>query len=148
MKTSVKFFSGILFLLAWALPASGSVVINEILYHPTSTNVLEEWIELYNTGQTNVNLSGWRITKGLQFTFPTNTTIAAGGYLVIAADAATFAVKHPGVANVVAGSAGALDGHTIELNDKAGQTVNSVSYFSDGDWAVRRMGPLIFDHQG
>jgi len=148
MKIRVKFFSGILFLLAWALPSSGSVVINEILYHPTSTNVLEEWIELYNTGQTNVDLSGWRLTKGLQFTFPTNTIIAAGGYLVIAADAATFAAKHPGVANVVAGSAGALDGHTIELNDKAGQTVNSVSYFSDGDWAMRRMGPLVYDHQG
>src|SRR5438094_4176197 len=121
MKTGAKSFSGILFLMAWTAPAPGGVVINEIMYHPGSTNVLEEWIELHNSGSTNVNLSGWRIAKGLQFTFPTNTTIAAGGFLVLAADAPTFAAKYPGVANAVPGSAGVLDGHTIELLDKAGQ---------------------------
>ena len=148
MKTLAKFCSGILFLLSWTLPAFSGVVINEIMHHPASTNVLEEWIELHNSGTTNVNLSGWRIVKGLQFTFPTNTAIAAGGFLVVPADAATFAAKYPGVANVLPGSAGALDGHTIELDDKAGQTINSVTYYSDGDWAVRRMGPVVYDHQG
>src|SRR5438876_4966225 len=42
----------------------------------------------------------------------------------VPADAATFAAKYPGVVNVVPGSAGALSGHTIELDDKAGQTIN------------------------
>src|SRR5437867_4371032 len=70
MKTAAKFLSGMLFLLACGVPASGGVVINEIMYHPASTNVLEEWIELHNSGTTNMNLSGWRITKGLQITFP------------------------------------------------------------------------------
>src|SRR2546430_7271658 len=65
---------------------AADVVINEIMYHPNSTNVLEEWIELHNTGATNVNLSGWRTTKGVAFTFPTNTALPPGGYLVLAAD--------------------------------------------------------------
>src|SRR6266576_1422627 len=84
MTTGVKLFGGILFLLAWATPAFGGVVVNEIMYHPNSTNVLEEWIELHNNGPTNVNLSGWQITRGIAFTFPTNTVLAAGGYLVVA----------------------------------------------------------------
>ena len=63
MKTSIKLFGGLFFLLACATPARGGVVINEIMYHPASTNALEEWIELYNNGATNVNLSGWKITK-------------------------------------------------------------------------------------
>src|SRR5207245_1496689 len=98
--------------------------------------------ELYNPAATNVNLSGWQTTQGARFMFPTNTTLPAGGYLVVAADAATFAAKYPGVTNVVPGSAGPLDGHTIELRDKSGQTINTVTYSTEGDWAVRQMGPV------
>jgi len=43
-----------------AASASGQVVINEIMYHPASENSREEYIELFNTSPTNVNLSGWR----------------------------------------------------------------------------------------
>src|SRR3954451_15770476 len=114
--------------------ARGGVMINEIMYHPASTNLLEEWFELYNNGPTNVNLSGWRISKGLDFTFPANTTIAAGGFLVLAADTAIFSSHYPGVANVLAASVGPLQGHTIELDDSASNNVSSVSYFSEGDW--------------
>src|SRR2546427_8520388 len=139
VKTAVKFFSGILFLLASVMPSSGGVVFNELLYHPNSTNVLEEWIELYNTAPTNVNLSGWRITKGIAFSFPTNTMLAAGGYLVVAADGPTFASKHPGVANFVAGWSGTL-GHSLQLSDKNGQVINSIEFYDEGDWAVRVLG--------
>ena len=139
MNTGVKLFGGILFLLAWAIPASGGVLVNEIMYHPNSTNVLEEWIELHNNGPTNVNLSGWQFTRGVAFTFPTNTVLAAGGYLVVAADGPTFASKHPGVANVVAGWSGTL-GHSLQLSDKTGQVINSVEFYGEGDWAVRVLG--------
>src|SRR5437588_7688760 len=138
MKIIAKLFS-ILLLLAGAAPAlaAGSVLVNEIMYHPNSTNLLEEWVELYNPAPTNVNLSGWHIAKGLQFTFPTNTTIIAGGYLVVAADTTTFAGKYPGVTNVVLLSAGPLTSHTIELDDSSGQNLNSVHFGNDGDWAAR-----------
>src|SRR5947207_2942622 len=148
MKNGVKLFSGILFLAGWGLPAFGGVIINEIMHHPASTNVLEEWVELLNTGPTNVNISGWQISSGARFTFPTNTPLAVGAFLVIPADAATFVARYPGVTNVVAGSAGPLAGRTIELKDKTGQNINSVTYSGDGDWAERRMGPATYGHQG
>src|ERR1044071_8968681 len=148
MKTCLKFFCGLLLFSGVARSAFGGVVINEIMYHPASTNVLEEWVELLNTGTTNVNLSGWRFTRGVHFTFPTNTTLAAGAYIVVAADAATFAAKHPGTGNVAPGSAGPIVGHTLELDDVAGQKINSVTYSGDGDWAVRQLGPVSYDHQG
>src|SRR6266516_2898574 len=62
------------------------VVINEIMYHPPTTNVLEQWFELYNNRNAPVDLSGWQVNKGVAFTFPTNTVLAAGGYLAVAAD--------------------------------------------------------------
>src|SRR6185369_11025249 len=139
MKIGVKFFSGILFLMAWALPAFGGVVFNEILYHPNSTNLLEQWIEVYNPGPTNVNLSGWQITRDVAFTFPTNTVLATGGYLVVAADGPTFAGKHPGVGNFLAGWSGTLS-HSLQLTDKNGQVIHSIEFYDEGDWAVRVLG--------
>src|SRR5947199_5142010 len=42
-------------------------VINEIFYHPTSTNVLEEWVELYNPGTNAIDLTGWQFVNGMHF---------------------------------------------------------------------------------
>jgi hypothetical protein len=125
------------------LPASGqSVLINEIFYRPASTNTLEEWFEIYNPSATNVDLSGWTVSKGVSFAFPTNATVAAGGYLVVAADEATFKSIHPQTTNFVAGWRGSLrdDGEQLELQDASGAVVNSVSYAPQGDWAVRQLG--------
>src|SRR5262245_60555341 len=121
-----------------------NILINEIMYHPTGTNLLDEWFELYNAGTNIVDLSGWRVTKGVSFLFPSNTTMAAGGYLVMAANGAAFASRNPGVTNFLAGWIGTLshDGEEIQIEDALGNNVDSVSYASEGDWAVRRMGAL------
>src|SRR6267154_1164873 len=73
------------------------VVINEIMYHPASGNVLESYVELRNLDNVTTNISGWHFTKGIEFTFPTNTTLGAGAYLVVAADRTAFTNKYPGV---------------------------------------------------
>ena len=97
-------FCAPLLLLLSALAAPAQVVINEIMYHPASGNLNESYVELRNTAATNVNLAGWRFSKGLDFAFPTNSLLLApGGYLVVAADAPTFTAKYPSVANFVAG---------------------------------------------
>src|SRR5258706_13889668 len=82
-----KHFAWLCFFWIWCaatlLPAQ-TVVINEIMYHPPSTNLLEEWFEIYNPGTNAVDLSGWQVTKGVEFTFPSNTVIGVGGYLRVA----------------------------------------------------------------
>ena len=126
-----------------------SVLINEIMYHPASENVLEEYIELFNNGPANVNLSGWRFSKGVEFTFP-GVTISAHSYLVVAADVATFTSKYPGVTNVVGNWTGRLSNSRNDLNldDASSNRVDSVSYADEGDWAVRRKGPPDHNHRG
>jgi len=78
------------------------VVINEIFYHPASGDPLEEYIELFNFGTSPVDLVGWQFINGVEFVFP-STSLAAGAYLVVAADVATFQTNRPGVTNVVGG---------------------------------------------
>jgi Lamin Tail Domain/Bacterial Ig domain/CotH kinase protein/Putative Ig domain/Long Rib domain len=114
------------------------IVINEIMYHPSSERIEEEWVELLNRGSSAVNLTGWRLNRGVDFVFP-NVSIPAGGYLVVAADLAAFAAKHPGVANVVGSWQGRL-GNTydeVELEDASGNQVDLISYADEGDFAVR-----------
>lgn len=136
-------------ILVSALPLSAqSVLITEIFHHPASTNLLEQYVELHNPGGTPVDISGWKFVNGVRFTLPASTTIPAGGYLAVAADAATFIQKHPGVNNFVAGWPAPLEGHTLELDDNAGGVVQSVTFATEGDWAQRRIGAPTYGHSG
>nr|HOD83861.1 lamin tail domain-containing protein [Phycisphaerae bacterium] len=118
------------------------IVISEIMYHAPSENPLEEYIELYNRGSAAVDVAGWRVTQGVDYTFG-DVSIPAGGYLVLAADAATFSAKYPGVSNVVSGWTGMLSnkGEEIELRDAGGVLIDSVRFADEGDWAQRQAGP-------
>jgi regulation of enolase protein 1 (concanavalin A-like superfamily) len=71
------------------------VVINELMYDPISGNDDDQYIELYNRSTNAVNLSGWQLTDAVSFTIPTNTLLAAGGYLVVARNATNLFAKYP-----------------------------------------------------
>ena len=62
------------------------LVISEIMYHPTNhvDGKVLEFIELYNSQVFAEEISGYRLSGEIRYTFPTNTTIAAGAYLVVA----------------------------------------------------------------
>lgn len=77
-------------------PFAITVLLNELLSKPKNTdwtgdgtaiNADDEWIELYNGGQTRVDLAGWQLnaigsTGAMTFTIPATTTIPARGYAV------------------------------------------------------------------
>src|SRR4051794_22370308 len=115
-----RFAAAVLYLLGFFLltNAHAGVIINEIMYHPSSENVAEEYIELFNNSPTNTSVANWKFSKGVLFTFP-NVTIPAGGYLVVAANVAAFTNKYPGVASVVGGWTGRLSNsrNDIDLDD-------------------------------
>jgi len=130
-------------------PVTG-VVINEIMYHPGSEDVREEYIELYNRGPATVDVSGWSFSRGVQFLFPAGTMIPVGEYLVVAADVAVFSPKYPGIGPVIGGWQGILSNsrEDLDLDDALGQRVDSVRYADDGDWAVRQRGEDDHGHRG
>ena len=84
-----------------ASAVSRGVVISEIMYHPSSELVTEEYIEIYNGEAATVNLGGWTLAGGVDMTLPA-VALAPGQRLVIAANAAGFAAKYPTVTNFVA----------------------------------------------
>ncbi len=139
------------------IPAAGVPVINELMYHPLSSigspeDPGKEWIEIYNTDTVNpVDVSGYRLARGVTFTIPAATVIPAGGYLVIAADAAKFNAAYPGFAGLLRGGWGstmANAGEQVQIADGLGNAVNDMTYADEGEWARRVRGPLSFGHSG
>ncbi len=63
------------------------VIFNEILPFPKGADALEEWIEIFNQNNFEVDLSKWQIadTAGRTsiYTFPAGTKISAQGFLVL-----------------------------------------------------------------
>ena len=126
-----------------------TLVINEVMYHPSSERVEEEFVEILNRGDTSFDLAGWRISGGIDFEFP-EIEIAAGEYLVVAADVETFQSLHGNQINVVGPWSGRLSNSsdTINLRNAADQRIDHVVYADEGDWAVRARGPVDRGSQG
>jgi hypothetical protein len=122
--------------LVVAFPVRASVVINEILYHATDDLDNLQFIELFNTGGQAVDLSGWKLTKAVKFTFPAKTNIEAGGYLVLCKNLKEFK-KHYGfdAAGEFAGSL-SHSADNVELVSAAGKKIDGVKYKSRAPWPI------------
>jgi hypothetical protein len=103
------------------------IVINEIMYKPISTDQDEEYVELYNKGASAVDLSGWRFISGINYTFPSNTTLAADGYLVVAKNVTNLLAKHPGVLNP-ANTLGNFAGNLANRGERLALGMPDISY--------------------
>ncbi|MBN2181745.1 MAG: lamin tail domain-containing protein [Sedimentisphaerales bacterium] len=122
------------------------IIINEIMYHPISENGSDEYVELYNKGTESIDLGGWKLSSGIRYTIPNGTEIAAGGYLVIAADAERLINRYPNLtaANTVGPFEGSLDnrGEKLILSKPLFNTptndefiiVDELIYGDGGDW--------------
>ncbi len=116
-------------------PKVGPIVITEISYNPTwpvggsYTNDQYEFIEIKNITQVSVSLyrydksEPWKITDGIDFTFPDAPSVAVlgpGEYLIIAKKPEAFMWRYPTVptAKVLGPYDGSLDnaGERVQLS--------------------------------
>ena len=121
--------------------ATSPVVINEIHYDPDSPTSLTEYIELYNTGDHPVDLSGWHFSNGLTYVFPESSIIGSSEYLVITQNLTQFEAEF-GFAAYGEFIEGRLsnDGETITLRDSNGNKVDEVDYQAEFPWPVSAAG--------
>jgi DNA/RNA endonuclease YhcR with UshA esterase domain len=74
---------------------NASVFINEVFANPEGTDE-KEFIELFNSGSSTVDLQGWglRSEKSKLFVFPTGTAILAGQYLTFYRTATKISINN------------------------------------------------------
>ncbi len=128
---------GMVGLSARALAAGAErVVINEIHFDPPEKRPLE-FVELHNPGSAAVNLAGWRLGE---FVFPTNSTLAPTGYVVVAREPAGFEREfHFKPFGPLAGKL-SNRGELITLRDAAGKVVDEVDYGVGFPWPTAAAG--------
>lgn len=120
------------------------VVITEVMYNDPSGGTAGdslEYVEIYNAGNSQIDLSGYRLNNAVTFTFYTGTVLAPKTYLLIAKDS----VKFEGVFKIKAlkwATNAALNntGETIELLDAGGSIVDQASYSSASPWPSEANG--------
>ena len=134
--------------LAMALPGSvGALTISEIMYNPSFTDESGcggcnlEWIEIYNEDPTVVDLSGYRFSNGVFFTFPPDTYLEGRSHLVVCADEDAVRAKY-GITNTIGNFIGRLDndGERISIDIFAGGPVFAVSYGDRNQWPAEADG--------
>jgi hypothetical protein len=95
-----------------------NVLINEILPSPEGPDEKEEWIEIFNQNNFEVNLSGWKITdttgKAASYQFPEGTKITALGFLILDRPTTKIILNN--------------DGDGLNLIQPDGRVVDVVSY--------------------
>jgi hypothetical protein len=97
--------------------ATPRVLLSEVLANPTGDESQGEFIELENTSENDIDISGWTLrdaSKTGKFSFPTRTTISAGAFLVIFRTEFTFAMNNTA--------------ETVTLEDSCDAARDSVSW--------------------
>lgn len=93
------------------------VTINEIFPNPIGNDIQGEWLEIFNNGQSSINLFGWflKTTDSKKFTFK-NYEIQPAEYLVLPRKTTGLTLRNQ-------------DGKAF-LYDKNGQLVDKVEFMS------------------
>ena len=104
------------------------VVFNEIMYHPAGDEAVGEWIELHNQLVVDVDISGWSLSGGVDYTFPDGTVIASEGYLVVAVSP-DYLTTSAGLEEVYGPFAGRLgnSGEMIRLRNNRNMATSAIA---------------------
>ena len=106
---------------------TGKVLINEVMVNEPGSDVRGEFVELVNTGSSAVDISGWTMSDdvSVRHTFPSGTSLPAGGVIVVFGGAAGIPAGTP---NAVAASSGTLglsnSGDTVTVRSAAGTAMD------------------------
>jgi len=116
------------------MSSRADVVINEVFYHAPDDLHDLQWIELHNSGDRAVDLAGWKLAKGVEYTF-TGSVISPGGYVVVCKNRTRFEEFYDAKVAGEHKKSLKLSGDELELRDAAGETVDRVSFSDDSPWS-------------
>ena len=120
------------------------IVINELHTDPDVKTEQVEFVELHNISSKTIDLSGWYFNRGIDYTFPPGSSVAPGGYKVIAENSNPFDPNTLSDADFVAKFGfspygiflGKLanEGENVELRNAQGEQVDQVEYQLGFPW--------------
>ena len=121
------------------------IVINEINYNSSDDFNPEDWIELYNSSESPINIGTWKLKDEANdhvFTIPENTILSAGDFIVLCKDTAAFENLFPEVDNFIGDLGFGLGGggDMVRLFDSYEILMDDVEYDDEDPWPVEADG--------
>lgn len=105
--------------------ASGGVVINEVAWAGTHDNSNDEWIELFNSGDSEIDLANWKIVDDTTTEYVIMSgKIAPKGFFLIEDNDLTISNK---TADALIGLSLANTGDSLVLQDAGGVVIDTVN---------------------
>jgi hypothetical protein len=115
------------------------LIFSEINYNSSPVADAGDWVELFNTGSTAIDVSGWIFSDEEDthlFSIPDSTILLPSGYFVLFSDSVKFISRFPAVSNKSGPFAFGLKNNSdaLRLYDEAGRLYQSVIYSSTVPW--------------
>ena len=124
-----------------------NIVINEISFNNSAQPDPGDWIELFNKGTSDIDLSGWKLTDSdttHSFVFGPNTWIKANDFLVVSNDLTKIKSVFGEVNNLVGtfsfGFGNSAD--AVRLYSKNSDLIDEVSYSNVVPWKTFDLNEL------
>jgi hypothetical protein len=119
--------------------ALNAVVMSEVNYHAPDDADPGDWVELHNSWNVSIDLSGWVFKdaeEGHHFRLPEGTRMDPGAYLVLCSDKVKFQERFPDVTDCIGDFPFGLgnSGDTLRLFDFTGTEVDHVEYTDAAPW--------------
>jgi len=111
-----------------------SLMISEIMYNSGFNGI--EFIELMNSGNTDINLIGLSFIDGIDYTFKKNTLLKSGEFIVLTNEMELFEALYNFKAYDVYTKRLSNKGETIILANYYGNIIDSVSYADTVPWPI------------
>lgn len=128
-----------MFLFIMSVMIHSEIMINEIMYNPSGDDETE-FVELYNSGGTEVNLDGYRLTKAVEFVFPAGTGLLPDHYMLITKDTSKFRGYYGFSADFEWSGTLNNTGESILLRNASLVQIDSVYYRSGSGWPTTANG--------
>ena len=121
------------------------LLLTEIMYHPESPSLDSinsasdyEFVELKNTSSSSLNLVGFQISGGIQFTFSSTgsvTSLPAGGRVVVVKNRTAFSSRYPGLTGIAGQFSGSLGNgsNRVIVTGPLREPISDVTY--NDSWA-------------
>lgn len=122
-----------------------SIVFNEINYNSPEENNAGDWVELYNWGRKDLNISSWIFKDNddtHSFDIPQNTVLKSNDYIVLCRDIDDFRDTHPEVSKYIGEFDFGLSssGDAVRLFTGNGELVDEVTFGSTAPWPTNPNG--------
>lgn len=130
------------------------VVINEILADPDPVVGLPEfeYLEIYNSSDFNVDLSGWKLKAGTSLKDFPDSVLASSSYAILcSATSAEYLGAYGKVIGFLSFPSISNSGASILIYDNKNVVIDSINYTTDwyndsekenGGWSIERIDPL------